>query len=173
MKREFLSKNLASIRWAWSKNQHNGSDLVNQVARRVSEAMIIDALHDESINEHRVIEEEVLDNNIKQSTKNVSFAKVIRLNENEFTIIWKNQKYDKIELSYPNFEEFLYENYQLDKLIFCTEYGKSNVRYRCHPSFFHNGHYNEWILVDYDTRKNFPCKLIVIIPGECNDFDGY
>ena len=48
--------------------------------------MIIDALHDEIINKYTVIEEEIEYNIIKKSMQNSSFAKVIKLNENEYTV---------------------------------------------------------------------------------------
>ena len=69
-----------------SQETNNGSDFENEVAEGVSEAMIIDTLHDVIINKHTGIEEEIEYNIIKKFTQNASFAKVIRLNENEFTI---------------------------------------------------------------------------------------
>lgn len=47
------------------------------------------------------------------------------------------------------------------------------MRYRCHPNFGNNGHYYDWTLVKYDDGNDFPCKLIVIIPGVYNQFEGY
>ena len=75
-----------------SQKVNNASNFEKQVAKRMIEAMIIDALQFEIINKHRDIEEEILDNSIQQSTKNASFAKVIRLSENGFTISSKKHQ---------------------------------------------------------------------------------
>ena len=58
-------------------------------------------------------------------------------------------------------------------MIFCTEYVRGNVRYRCYLNFCDNGHYYDWMLINYNDGNDYPCKLIVCIPGEYNTFGGY
>ena len=65
---------------------------------------------------------------------------------------------------YPNFAKDLYDIYQKDKVVFCTEYVSGNIRYPCHLSYHVIGQYYDWMLVLYDDSRNFSCKLIACIP---------
>lgn len=67
----------------------------------------------------------------------------------------------------------MYENHEKDEVIFCIEYVRGDIRYRCHPNFCNNGHYYDWMLVHYDGGNDFTSKLIACLSRKFNDFEGY
>ena len=59
------------------------------------------------------------------------------------------------------------------KIVFCTEYCRGDIHYRCHPRYGNRGAFYDWMLVQYDDGDLYPCKLIACIPGNHNEFEGY
>ena len=80
---------------------------------------------------------------------------------------------NKIQFPIENFAEFVCKEYNKNKVIFCTEYSRANTKFRCHPNYGNKGPYYDWILVQFEDNKLYPCKLIACIPGIYNDFEGY
>ena len=76
-------------------------------------------------------------------------------------------------IPYNNFAEFLCTTYNKERVVFCTEYCRGNIQYRCHPFYDKMGAFYDWTLVQYDDGELYPCKLVACIPGAYNNFDGY
>ena len=161
-----------------SKKTNLASEFENQVARRVSEAMIIDELYvtinSNTSNQSPSTPEHSNNNDtILQSTNNATYGKVLINENNQCIIKWKKKENDGIVFPVAGFAEFLVDTYDSDEVVFCTEYVRAGTRYRCHPKYGKHGAYYDWLLVNYDDGMDYPCKLIACIPGEDNGFEGY
>ena len=110
---------------------------------------------------------------ILQSTQNTSYGSMLKSSNENYDFQWKNNKFNNHGISYKIIAEFLCDYYERDKIVFCTEYVGGNKRYQCHPKYCNNGPYYDWMLVLYYDGKNYPCKLIPVIPPEHNVFEGY
>ena len=112
------------------------------------------------------------DNVIDESMRYASKAKVIRSGVETYTIHWKNKKYNTVVFPYPDLPKFLCDHYQKDEVTFLTEYNRGGFKYRCHPNFYNNGAYYDWMRVLFEGNQIYPCKLIACVPGNDNDFEG-
>ena len=74
---------------------------------------------------------------------------------------------------YPNLSEFLCKLYNKSEVYFCTEYVRAGIKYCCHPNFAKRGPFYDWLLILFSRNQVYPCKLIAVVPGDKNNFDGY
>ena len=174
---EHNHKYTAKIPGRRSQKTHSGSHFEHQVAVRVSQAMIIDELY-HTINNITTEDEYEGDGNqddtiIEQSTKNVSFATAIKTENDQYIIKWKKKENNDLQFPIDNFAEFLCVEYERNEVTFCTEYCRAGKIFRCHPDYGNKGAYYDWILVQFDDNKLYPCKMIACIPGSHNNFEGY
>ena len=170
-------KYFAKIPGRRSKKSNLASEFENQVARRVSEAMIIDemslALDHAVPNDTNKLDDTEDNDIITQSTDNATFGKVYKDENNQCIIKWKKKENNSIIFPIPGFAELLLETYNSDEVTFCTEYVRAGTSYRCHPKYGKHGAYYDWMIVRFDDNEYYPCKLIACIPGEENGFEGY
>ena len=106
---------------------------------------------------------------ITQSTNIASSATIVKQRDNTLKIVWTKENNNPRNIPHPNFVKDVYDIYQKDEIVFCTEYVRGNIRYCCHPNYHSIGQYYDWMLVLHDDGRNFPCKLIACIPGEKMD----
>ena len=78
-------------------------------------------------------------------------------------MIWQDEK----------FSSYLCKYYNRNEVIFCTEYVRGGIRYRCHPNYQNRGPFYDWLPFLFSDGDIDHCKLIVVIPGDQNGFDGY
>ena len=126
---------------------------------------------------NQVFKNNKCDNNnesiIIQSTSNAIFTTINRINNNECTIDSKKKENQDIEFQYEHFAEFVCNVFHRNKILFCTEYSRENMRFRCHSRYGKNRAFYDWMLVEYKDDKFYPCKLVACIPGCHNGFKGY
>ena len=166
-------KYTAKIPGRRSKKTNLASEFENQVAKRVSEAMIIDEIYSTIDNDKSITlepDKNENDNIIIQSTNNATFGKALKNENNDCIIQWKKKENNSIVFPFDGFAEFLLDIYDSDEVTFCTEYVRAGTRYRCHPRYGKHGAYYDW---NYDDGVDYPCKLIACVPGEENGFEGY
>ena len=158
-----------------SQKTHNASDFEEQVARRISEAMIINELNVAVMSKNIDIEEESVDSNdLQESTKNATFATAIKNEEDDsYEVKWKAKQCKNITMKNGALPKFLCNLYKKDQVVFCTEYVRGNIRYRCHPNYGNKGPFYDWLLILFPQNRIYPCKLIAVVPGSDNGFIGY
>ena len=59
------------------------------------------------------------------------------------------------------------------RMMMCTEYKRDQYIFRCHPDYRNSGPWYDWIWVRFtvdegETEKEYPCRVVGIIPGEEN-----
>ena len=157
-----------------SQKTNNASQFESQVAQRVCDTRIIDEIHDTIFATTMSNDTNNTPNNtIDESTKGASKAKAIKTGLNSYSIEWKNKKYNNVDFLYKELPEFLCLHYKKDEVIFSSEYVRGGYRYRCHPNFYNQGNYYDWMYVLFDDNNRYPCKLIACVSGEDNNFEGY
>ena len=144
-------KYTAKIPGRRSKKTNLASEFENQVAKRVSEAMIIDEIYSTMDNDKSITlepDKNENDNIIIQSTNNATFGKALKNKNNECIIKWKKKENNSIIFPFDGFAKFLLNTYNSDEVTFCTEYVRAGTRYRCHPRYGKHGAYYDWMLVN-------------------------
>ena len=166
-----------------SQKTNYASEFEKQVARRVSEDIIINKLYDEINNyefENKCNEEEREENasskttsTIEESTNSASYATAFVTLDGTYAVKWFSKKNDNMIWQDENISSYLCKYYNRNEVIFCTEYVRGGIRYRCHPNYQNRGPFYDWLLILFLDGDIDPCKLIVVIPGDQNGFDGY
>jgi len=151
-------KYTAKIPGRRSKKTNLASEFENQVAKRVSEAMIIDEIYSTMDNDKSITlepDKNENDNIIIQSTNNATFGKALKNENNDCIIQWKKKENNSIVFPFDGFAEFLLDIYDSNEVTFCTEYVRAGTRYRCHPRYGKHGAYYDWMLVNYDDGVDY------------------
>ena len=157
-----------------SQKTHNASDFEEQVARRISEAMIINELNVAVTSKNIDIEEESVDSNDPQeSTKNATFATAIKNEEDDsHEVKWKAKQCKNVAMKNGASPKFLCNLCKKCQVVFCTECVRGNVRHCCHPNCGDKGPFYDWSLILFPQNRTHPCKLIAVVPGSDNGFIG-
>ena len=148
---------------------HSGQKFEKQVAQRLADTMIINSLHEKICpNTSATVPETKKTRSLPSKTNHGSVCFVSKT-RCHITEVWQCKS--AVE-SPDHFLKLpvgviacLFEHFDCEKILTCTEMHVDKELYRCHPNYRREGPHFDWAIAQLSPTRQRPCKLAAFIPA--------